>query len=281
MADRILVTGGTGTTGSLVARLLADRGINTRIATRSPSAPDQIRFDWSDTATHAAALDGIDALYLVAPTDRSDHLPVMRPLLERALDRGIARFVLLSASSLPEGGPMMGQVHAWLHANAPRWTALRPTWFMQNFVTQHLPAIRDEAAIYSATQDGRIPFIDAADIAAVAVQALTDPALAPGDRLLTGPEALSYDDVARHLSAVAPHPVRHVRLSVDDLARRHIAHGLPAPYAETLARMDEAIAQGSEDRVTAQVEQVTGRPPTRLADFLVAHRAAFHQPAAA
>ncbi|MEN3748942.1 NmrA family NAD(P)-binding protein [Sphingomonas sp. HF-S3] len=281
MADRILVTGGTGTTGSLVASGLAARGIDARIATRSPSAPHQVRFDWSDAATHAAALDGVDALYLVAPTDRSDHLPVMRPLLDQALDRGIARFVLLSASSLPEGGPMMGQVHAWLHAHAPRGTVLRPSWFMQNFVTQHLPSILDEGRIYTATQDGRVPFIDAADIAAVAVQALVDPALASGDRLLTGPEALSYDAVAQHISAVAPRPVVHCRLTVDALVRRHIGLGLPAPYAEALARMDDAIAQGSEDRVTTQVEQVTGRQPTRLADFLAAHRSAYHRPAAA
>ncbi|WP_246245978.1 NAD(P)H-binding protein [Mesorhizobium zhangyense] len=181
MVDRVLVTGGTGKTGSLVAQQLAARGVEARIATRKATTPVQVRFEWGDVASYRAALDGVDAIYLVAPTDRTDHLPAMRPLLEQAVEQGVAQLVLLSASSLLEGGPMMGEVHAWLHANAPRWVVLRPSWFMQNFVTQHLPSIVNEGCIYSATQDGRIPFIDAADIAAVAVKALVDQTLGSGE----------------------------------------------------------------------------------------------------
>ena len=170
----------------------------------------------------------------------------------------------------------MGEVHAWLHANAPRWTALRPSWFMQNFITQHLPAIIQEGCIYSATQDGRVPFIDAADIAAVAVRTLVDPDLESGERVLTGPEALSYDDAADLISAASGLSVRHHRLSVEDLARRYSGFGLPEQYAEMLARMDDAIAHGREDRTTEEVEQVTGRKPITLSDFLAANSAAFH-----
>lgn len=278
MIDRVLVTGGTGKTGSLVAQRLAARGVDTRIATRKATTPEQVRFEWGDVASHRAALDGVDAIYLVAPTDRTDHLSVMRPLLEQAVAQGVARLVLLSASSVDEGGPMMGEAHAWLHANAPRWVVLRPSWFMQNFVTQHLPSIVHEGRIYSATQDGRVPFIDAADIAAVAVEALADPTFGSGERVLTGPEALSYDEVADRIAAVAQRPVSHCRLSVEELARRYAGFGIPEQYADTLARMDEAISHGSEDRITTEVEQVTGRKPAKLTDFLAAHSGAYHQP---
>ncbi len=272
MVDRVLVTGGTGKTGALVAQQLAARGVEARVATRNAAMPDQIRFEWGDVGSHRAALVGVDAIYLVAPTDRTDHLSVMRPLLEQAVEQGVAQLVLLSASSVDEGGPMMGEVHAWLHANAPRWTVLRPSWFMQNFVRQHLPSIIDEGCIYSATQDGRVPFIDAADIGAVAVEALLDPAFASGERVLTGPEALSYDEVADRISAVAQRPVRHCRLSVEELAHRYTGFGIPEDYAGMLARMDEAISYGSEDRTTTEVEQATRRKPTKLTAFLAAHR---------
>lgn len=277
MVDRVLVTGGTGKTGSLVAQQLAARGVEARIATRKATTPEQVRFEWGDTASYRAVLDGVDAIYLVAPTDRTDHLPVMRPLLERAVEQGVAQLVLLSASSVEEGGPMMGEVHAWLHANAPRWMVLRPSWFMQNFVTQHLPSILHEGCIYSATQDGRIPFIDAADIAAVAVNALLDATFGSGERVLTGPEALSYDEVADRITAVAQRPVRHCRLSVEELAVRYTGFGIPEHYANALARMDDAISHGSEDRTTTEVEQVTGRKPTKLTDFLATHKEAYHQ----
>lgn len=275
MVDRVLVTGGTGKTGALVAQQLAARGVDARIATRNATMPEQVRFEWGDVASHRTALEGVDAIYLVAPTDRTDHLTVMRPLLEQAVAQGVAQLVLLSASSIDEGGPMMGEVHGWLNANAPRWTILRPSWFMQNFVTQHLPSIINEGCIYSATKHGRIPFIDAADIAAVAVEALVDPVFGSGERILTGPEALSYDEVADRITAVAQRPVHHCRLSVEQLARRYAGFGIPEGYADTLARMDDAISYGSEDRTTTEVEQITGRMPTKLTAFLAAHREAY------
>lgn len=112
MTERVLITGGTGTTGRLVAGLLRDRGVEARIATRLPRAADRVRFDWDDPATFAPALDDTDAVYLVAPTDRIAHLPALRPLLGMAVERVTGPLVLLSASSVPEGGPMMGEVQA-------------------------------------------------------------------------------------------------------------------------------------------------------------------------
>lgn len=271
MRDRILVTGGTGKTGRLVAEGLVDRGFEARIATRRPSSADQVRFDWADETAYGAALDGVTSIYLVAPTDRADHLSVMRPFLEQAVQVP-GRLVLLSASSLDEGGPMMGEVHGWLHAHAPRWTVLRPSWFMQNLTTQHLSSILGEGCIYSATADGRVPFIDAADIAAVAVEALSNPALASCDHVLTGPEALTYDEVARVISQVIDRPIRHCRLSTQELVARYVTFGLPHDYAVMLAGMDEAIAGGAEDRTTRNVQEITGRPATPLASFLASQR---------
>ena len=83
MSEGILVIGGTGTTGSRVARLLAERNIPVAVGTRRPSEDHHVRFDWADPAS-AAASENVRAAYLVAPTDRIDHLSVMRPILERA-----------------------------------------------------------------------------------------------------------------------------------------------------------------------------------------------------
>jgi uncharacterized protein YbjT (DUF2867 family) len=168
---------------------------------------------------------------------------------------------------------MMGEVHAWLGDHAPRWTVLRPSWFMQNLTTQHLPSIVQEGRLYSATRDGRVPFIDAADIAAVAVKALTDPVRASGDHVLTGPEALTYDEVALGITEATGRPVRHCRLSTEELTARYAGFGMPQHYAAMLANLDDAIADGAEDRTTGEVQQIIGRPANKLANFLAAHRA--------
>ncbi|MGF9758933.1 hypothetical protein AAII07_27415 [Microvirga sp. 0TCS3.31] len=174
MRDRILITEGTGKTGRRVGQILRSRNVQTLVASRSAKGPDTVRFDWSDTTMFDSALNGISAIHLVAPSNVAEPLAAMTPFLERALEAGVERFVQLSASSLEEGGPMMGAVHAWLRRYAPCWVVLRPTWFMQNFSEQqHLPTIVEEGVIYSATGDGRVGFIDAEDIAAAAAQALT------------------------------------------------------------------------------------------------------------
>ena len=273
MRDRVLVTGGTGKTGRRVVRLLIERGVPALVGSRTPAAratagPDHVRFDWRDGATFDAALDGVRAAYLVAPTDTMDHLPAMRPFLERALTEGIERLVLLSASSLPEGGPMMGAVHAWLARHAPGWTVLRPSWFMQNFSeAQHLASIRDEGRIYTAADDGRVPFIDAEDIAAVAVEALTTPGFDNGELVLTGPRALTYDEVAAMIGAATGRQIVHHSLSAAKLVARLEGLSIPPDYAQGLAAMDKAIAQGAEDRTTGVVERVTKRPATEFAAF--------------
>lgn len=271
----ILVTGGTGTTGKLVAQALARLGLPHRVGTRAPAAPHHVAFDWTDHALAAKALDGARAVYIVAPTDRSDHGRVVVPVLEAALAKGVTRFVLLSSSMLEPGGPMMGEIHAWIAGHAPEWAVLRPSWFMQNLITQHRQSIVEDGAIFTATGQGRCGFIDARDIANAAVAALTSDAAWNRDHILTGPDPLSYDDVAAALTAGLGFPVRHVPLTEEDCAARWRAKGMDAAYAATLAAMDGRIAKGAEDRVTDAVSLLTGRSPADLPDFIRRHRDAW------
>lgn len=145
---------------------------------------------------------------------------------------------------------------------------------MQNLSEgQHAPTIRDQGAIYSATGHGRVAFIDAADVAAVAAVALADRSLPSGELVLTGPEPLSYDDVAAVLSAELGTSIVHRKLDEKAMAARFVQAGLPQNYADLLAGMDAAIALGVEDRVTDTVARVAGRPATPLAQFARKERA--------
>jgi len=271
MANTILVTGGTGKTGRRVAKLLQQQGEKVRIASRQ-AAPGTTHFNWIDPSTFEAAAKGVRAIYLVAPTGVADLLLAMQPFLEHALVAGVQRFILLSSSAIEEGGPAHGQIHRFLKDHAPAWTALRPTWFMQNFSEhQHVETIRREGKIYSATGNGRVPFIDAGDIAAVATQALTMPAFPNGELILTGPELLSYDEVAAAISAMAGYAVQHIHLTKAEMKNRFIRASLPMMYAEMLASLDANIAEGSEERLTEAVQQLLGRPAKAFAEF--AHNA--------
>ena len=131
MGERILVIGGKGKTGQRVVGQLTARGAELAVGTRTPTGSRDRFFDWADAAS-VTAFEDCSAAYLVAPTDRTDHLDLMRPILERAIEHGVRRFVLLSSSLLDRGGPMMGGVHDWLADTAPEWAVLRPSWSMPN-----------------------------------------------------------------------------------------------------------------------------------------------------
>lgn len=257
----VLVLGATGTTGSRVAAFLAERGVRARLATRKPHSAMQVRFDWADRDTHAPALHGVSAVYLVAPVAVPDPVPLVEPFLEEAVRQGVERVVQLSSSALPEGTPGLGAVHSRVRTTMAEWTVLRPSWFMQNFTGEHAVAqgVRS-GEIITATKEGRVAFIDATDIAAVAGHALVDEVPHNTEHILTGPEALSYADAAAIIARQIGRPIRHRSITVDELAVRLTEHGIPPEFAAVLAALDEDISGGSEDRVTDTVERVTGRP---------------------
>ncbi|MEV8124536.1 NmrA family NAD(P)-binding protein [Streptomyces sp. NPDC085944] len=260
-----LVIGATGTTGSRSAARLTAEGHRVRAASRRAvpvAGAEPVRFDWYDPATHAAALDGADRVYLVPPVGDSDPAATMLPFLRRARTAGVRRAVLLSSSAVAEGGPAVGAVHRALPGLFGQWAVLRPSWFMQNFTGTHAHArsIRDEGVIRTATESGRVGFVDAEDIAAVAVRALTDEQAPNTDLVLTGPEALSHDDIAAVVTEVTGRSVAHRRLSYEQMRDRLTAE-VPREFAAMLAGLDRAIADGAEDRVTDTVRRVTGRLP--------------------
>ncbi|WKE67734.1 NmrA family NAD(P)-binding protein [Streptomyces sp. WP-1] len=260
-----LVIGATGTTGGRTAAQLTAADHRVKAASRRATpvtGAEPVAFDWYDPATHPAALDGADRVYLIPPLGEPDPAAIMLPFLQQARAAGVRRAVLLSSSAIPSGGPAVGTVHQALPDLFDQWAVLRPSWFMQNFTGAHAHShsIRDEGILWTATEDGRVGFVDAEDIAAVAVRALTDEQAPDTDLVLTGPEALSYDDIATAITDVTGRPVLHRRLSYEQM-RDRLATQLPLEFAAILAGMDRAIAEGAEDRVTDTVQRLTGRPP--------------------
>ncbi|MBL1421822.1 MAG: ergot alkaloid biosynthesis protein [Alphaproteobacteria bacterium] len=275
MSKKILVTGGTGNTGAQVAKRLYEMGHKPIVASRSDKKfiadMEIVKFDWLDENTYNHALKGVEAVYLVAPSGVADPVSILSNFIDIAKKLDVRRFVLLSASLLECGGPAMGKVHQKLAKDKDlEWCVLRPSWFMQNFSKQqHLSTIRDEGKIYAATDDGKIPFIDADDIAEVAVHALTITNSYNDDFILTGPRALSYGQAAEIISEAIDKPVSHKKLTVEQLTQRWQGFGLDLDYAKMLSEMDTVIKDGVEDRTTDSVLNITGKPPISLEAFVL------------
>jgi len=283
-STRILLTGGQGKTSSRIAQLLHGQGYQIRRAGRSMPRPgeeqagEHVPFDWFDDSNHDDLLKDVQAVYLVAPASMHPE-EVMIPFIRRALDASVRRFVLLSSASIPEDGPVFGAVHRYLREHAPEWAVLRPSYFMQNFTDAghgHGHSLRHSGHIYTAAGDGKIGFVDADDIAAVGFHALTDKKPHNREHFITGPESLTYDDVAEVIRRVTGLNAKHIHITPEELTERHKAAGLPESYAEYLAGLDVRIRlEGLEDQVTDTVFRVTGREPRSLEQFISEHKTSF------
>lgn len=273
----VLVTGGTGKTGTALVKLLRGNGVPVRVASRNPSAgdPDAVRFDWDVPATHPTALRGVDRVFLVSPTNTVDPMPPVRPFLAEAQRLGVRRVVLLGSSIVLSNAPSALELAAQVRARSG-WVVLRASGFMQNFLSPHPigERIRRHGEIRTAADDGRVGWIDARDIAAAASALLTEPDVGPSDQrdyLLTGPKALSYRDAAAIITARTERPVRVVSIGVDEQTADYRAAGVPAEFAAAIAAVEDGIRAGREDRVSTAVLDLTGRPPRTFAEFVQEH----------
>ena len=148
------------------------------------------------------------------------------------------------------------------------WTFLRPNSFMQNAATFMGNTIRTEGAFYSASGQAKISHVDVRDIAAVAVKVLTEPGYEGKAYTLSGPEALTYDELAVELSKALGRPISHINLSPSDLKGCMLAEGMPEALADRMLDLERYFSEGRASRITDDIKQVTGREQGRFADYI-------------
>jgi uncharacterized protein YbjT (DUF2867 family) len=261
-----LILGGSGRTGSVIAKQLTDRGVQARTASRHGS---DLLFDWDEPNTYADALEGADRVYLVTPTMRIRYVDPVSKFLDLAEAAGLSHVTLLSTYN-GDRAPQDVDVAAVEDQVANRegftHTILRPAWVMQNFTDEHLPI--GDGLLIVPSGGGAEAFVDALDIAEVAVETLLYPAEHAGAAYsLTGPEALTFDDVATTIAAVSRRPVIYQDIDQEAWINGAIAAGVPADYAKMLKWLTGSIIAGQGSTPIADVEKVLGRPATSFEAF--------------
>ena len=274
----ILVTGATGNVGRQVVRLLLDAGEPVRAAARSKSAVvaafgdavEAVALDFTDPGTWDAAYHGVRAMFLLRPPHLARPKTQMVPSLEHARAVGVEHMVLLSLQGA-ERNPVVphAALERWLRRSGLSWTFVRASFFMQNLTTVHVTDIRDRNEIVVPARDGATAFVDAHDVAAVAAAALLDPA---GHRnrawTPTGPQALTYTEVAAALSDVLGRRITYTRPGVLTYAR-HARAVLDMPRGMVLVTtaIYTAARLGRADGLSNDVSMVLGRPPISFEEF--------------
>ncbi|GAB4548923.1 MAG: NAD(P)H-binding protein [Phycisphaerales bacterium] len=259
--QNVLVIAATGKTGRRVVPLLERRGVAVRRGSRSGSPA----FDWADTATWGPALEGMDAAYVVYTPDLA--VPGAPDDLERfvevARSKGIRKLVLLSGRGEPEARAC----ELIVEQSGLDWTIVRASWFDQNFSEGDFAGMVADGAITLPNPDAREPFVDVDDIAEVAAESLLDTRHNGEVYEVTGPELLTYADVAQQLSDAAGRGIRYVPVTTFEFFDGMAQAGVPAEYGDLLRYLFEITKSGVNAHVTDGVQRALGRPPRSFRAF--------------
>jgi uncharacterized protein YbjT (DUF2867 family) len=190
------------------------------------------------------------------------------PVVDAARDAGVQHVVFLSLMGV-DRNPLVPHraVEDHLRTTDMAWTFLRAGFFMQNLSTTHRADIRDEGRILVPAGGGRTGFVDTRDLAEVAATFLLDPIPESGAWELSGGEALTYREVAEMLSAVLGREIRYERPGVLEFMRHMRRRGHPLPFVVVMAGIYTTARLGLAGRLTPDLGELLGRPPTSFERF--------------
>jgi uncharacterized protein YbjT (DUF2867 family) len=259
-----LVLGGTGKTGRRVAAKLEARGLPVRVGSRS----GEPSFDWEKPDTWAMALDGVSAAYVSYYPDLA--IPgapeAVRSFTELAVESGVQRLVLLSGRGEEEAQSAEQAVREVSEEAGVEWTIVRCAFFMQNFDENYLlePILAGEVALPSGNVPE--PFVDAGDIADVAVAALTEEGHAGEIYELTGPRLLTMEEAVGEIAKATGREIRFVPVTLEEFVGA--AYGdVPPEFLSFLTYLFGEVLDGRNAHLTDGVRRALGREPKDFSDY--------------
>jgi uncharacterized protein YbjT (DUF2867 family) len=283
----ILVTGATGTIGSLLVEKLAAAKVPARALVRSPKKAQGIEKlgletiigDLDKPETLQPALEGIEKVFLLSAPD-PHQAELQSNLVKASKSSGVLHIVKLSVLGAddPEDTFVLSRLHRETEEEIERsgisYTHLRPNGFMQN-ILMFAGMVKAQGAFYAPFGDAKVSYVDGRDVAAVAFSTLTEDGHEGKAYDITGPEPISYKDMARELSSVLGREVKHVEVPVDAARSAMTGMGMSEWLANALVGLFNLYNEGRAARVTDAVREITGRAPFTFAQFASDYSEAF------
>lgn len=286
----LLVTGASGHLGRRVIELLLEAKAGHIIAaTRTPEKLADLadrgievrQADFDEPASLAAAFAGVDRLLLISTDvvgEPGRRLAQHRAAIAGAVQTGVKHVVYTSLTRPEPGTPitLAGDHYGTEQALAKSsldWTVLRNNVYT-DVLLMSLPQAVAMGQLVAAAGDGGVGYVTREDCARAAAAALAAPAAGRVTLDITGPEVITYTELARITSEISGRPISYVSVSADAMQNILVGAGLPPFYAEALVSFQTATAQGFLGLTTNTVAELTGAAPQGVHDFLLAHREA-------
>ncbi len=264
----VWVEGATGKAGRRVVAALTAAGVPVRAASRHPGEPSAsvtpVRFDWYDETTWSPALGDADSLFVKGLDSDDNAAEIVARLISSA--PAVRHVVLMSAVGVdraPDKAPRRALELA-VENSGKRWTILRPNWFLQNFDEDEwvfAKALREEGVLYAGSGDSRVGFLDTRDLADAAVTVLTEDGHHGRGYTLTGPDSVTFGDVADALAEASGRPIRHLDATTTQHREHFARSGRPDAWVDHMMHLFELVRAGVFAPVTDDYHQLTGNAP--------------------
>lgn len=276
---QVAVAGATGEVGGRVAQLLAARGIAQRLPVRAarrsprPNLADVVEVGgYEDRRGMRAALEGIQTFLLIPGHEASNRVEAHRAAIEAAVDAGVQRIVQLSfVGAAPDATFTYARDH-WQTEQDVKASGLEWSIARMNFFLDVLPTfVSRQGEIAGPAADGRMAAVARDDVALALAALVTDDGHAGHTYHLTGPESLSFTEIASTMGRSCRQSIRYRPQTVEEAIAARAA--LPATDAEREGWVSTytAVAAGELAEITNDVETLTGALPMTLAEWLRAY----------
>ncbi|MEV4144999.1 NAD(P)H-binding protein [Amycolatopsis sp. NPDC049691] len=264
----VWIEGATGKAGKRVVEALTRAGVPVRAASRHPGEPSglvtPVRFDWYDERTWAPALGNAKAVFLKGLDSDDDAASIVARFLAEA--GAVTRVVLMSAVGVdktPPGAPRRA-VELAVENSGKSWTILRPSWFLQNFDEDEwvfARALREANELYAGSGTSRVGFTDTRDLAEAAARVLTEKGHEGRGYTITGPEQLTFAEMAELLAKTSGRPIHHVDATPEEHREHFAKSGRPEAWVNHMLHLFRLVRAGVFAPVTDDFERLTGKKP--------------------
>lgn len=281
----VLVTGATGSVGSAVVRELRERGVEVRAFVRDLDRAkvllddvECVAGDYLDPGSIRDAINGVDRVFLCSRNDPRQ-LEHETNVIDAAASAGVGRLVKVGANGARVGSPLAfwdahGRIERHLELVGVPAVVLHPSSYTSNLLAS-AETVKHLGKLFAPAGEAKVTLIDPRDVAAAAAVVLTEDGHDGRTYVLTGPEAVTYEQAAAALSAAIGKPVDYIDVP-DAMARDGMLQaGLPPWLADQLVILWQQLRQGAASETTDVVRVLTGREPRSVADFARDHLRAF------
>jgi uncharacterized protein YbjT (DUF2867 family) len=276
----ILVTGAAGNVGGHVVERLLARGARVVAADHRPercierfgTRVEARRLDFYDESTWGVA-EGTSAMFLVRPPAISDVEESLNPFVDAARELGCRDVVFLSVAGAGENRFVPHRkVEDHLKVRGDDYVNLRPGFFAQNLATEYRDDILEDARIYVPAGEKPVNWIDVRDIAEAAAIILSDPLPHRShDYTLTGPGAVSWDEVVDALTKATGREIRYEAASIPGYAAHLKRRGKPLGAIAVQTILHALLRYGQGDIDDPALEAIIGRPATTVQQYIREH----------